>query len=143
MLNWTSTVKRKEHIARKDLPGYSLADALVLTSATKSNLQHWTTINIIAADMVNTQGRGHHRRFSTFNLVEIELCAAINRYHVPAEVIRGAANIFRAFHIEAVAFHEELTGVPFHESAVRVTTEGADGSIMPGRLGLPATKRTR
>lgn len=121
---------------RAALPGYSLADVLVLTSATKSNMQHWTTIGLISADMVSADGRGHHRRFSTYNVVEIELCAAINQFRVAAEVIRGATNIFRLFHIGAVALYEETNNVPFESSTIRVVTPGADGSVMPGRIGL-------
>jgi hypothetical protein len=133
----------KAPIPRGLVPGYTFADVLVLTSASKSNLQHWLREDIIAGDFSEAGGKGVHRRFSTFNVIEIEMCAAMNRFHVPVSVIRGAANVFRSFHIGAVALHEELSNVPFDVSAVRVVTPGCDGSVMPGRVGLIAEQRWR
>jgi hypothetical protein len=129
--------------AQVDQAGYSFADVLVLTAATRSNLIHWTNIGIIKPDLADTKGPGHPRRFSTFNLIEIQVAAAINRFRVPAEVIRGAANVFRAFHLGAVALYEETHSVPFGESAGKVITVGVDGSEMPGRVGRFATSRQR
>ena len=48
---------RKTQPVRPSL-GYSLVDVLAWTTATKSNLQHWLTTGVIAADVLDVEGRG-------------------------------------------------------------------------------------
>jgi hypothetical protein len=80
------------------VPGFSFGDVVQLTSATASNLTHWTNLGIIKAGVEGTGGRGHHRRFSITNIVEIELAATMNRYHVPMPLIAQGVTGFRAYH---------------------------------------------
>lgn len=88
---------------------YTVADALVLTSATESNLIHWTHIGTIKA-AIPSAGRGYPQRFSPFNIIEIELAAVINRFKVPTRTIEGALSVFRSFHQGAVAINELQMG---------------------------------
>ena len=92
--------------------GYSFADLLVLTDATRSNLIHWTNTNIIRAEIEDTDGRGYPRRFSPFNVIEVQLASAINKFRVPVETIRGALSIFKVFHTHALAIHEVTVKAP-------------------------------
>lgn len=110
----SSPVPRKKKDPRLLLPkpGYSFADVLVLTSATRSNLIHWTNIGAIKAAIEDTAGPGYPRRFSALNVIEVELAASLNRFRVPVETITGALNVFRAFHRGAVAVHAEATNAP-------------------------------
>jgi hypothetical protein len=98
-------------------PGYGFADLLVLTAATKSNLQHWTKTNvfgspILAAAIDDRQGKGHHRRFSAFNVIEAQLAATVNAHDVPAATIQMALNVLRHFHRQAVALYEQRIKAP-------------------------------
>ena len=93
-------------------PGYSLADLLVLTDATKSELTHWTKSGIVRAAIEETSGRGHHRRFSAFNVIETQLAVVVNKLRVPAETVLEALNTFREFHRQAVAIHEQMADAP-------------------------------
>ena len=93
-------------------PGYSFADLLLLTEATKNNLIHWTTLGITTGGIDETEGRGHHRRFSPLNVIEVQLAATINRHRVPATTIQGAINVFRHFHRQAVALHGQRNKTP-------------------------------
>lgn len=83
-----------------------------MTSATDSNLKHWTNINLIQSAIESGAGRGSARRFSPLNVVEVALCAAVNEFQVPVSVIRGALRGFHDFHRSAVAFYEEYHDVP-------------------------------
>jgi hypothetical protein len=86
--------------------GYTVADALVLTSATKSNLHHWTREGVIVPDFVRGGGRGVHSRFSTVNLIEIQICAVAIKYRVEVSVLKGMLSVFRLWHRGAVAMYE-------------------------------------
>lgn len=93
-------------------PGYNFGDVLALTSASKSNLLHWSNIGIITPAIEDIGGKGYPRRYSPLNVIEVELCTFVNQFRVPAEVIRGVANVFRDFHYSAVALHEEVEQAP-------------------------------
>jgi hypothetical protein len=86
-------------------PGYGFADVLTVTDATRSHLIHWTNIGIIRPDLAETTGRGFHRRFSTMNLIEVQLCSAIAKFKVPTDVMRGGVEIFKGHHRAMVAAH--------------------------------------
>lgn len=92
---------RKRQTPERERPatGYSFADVLKLTTATRSNLIHWTNIGLIKADIDDSPGPGYPRRFSLLNLFEAELTAAVNRrFRVPVTVLAGVAQEFRRFH---------------------------------------------
>lgn len=88
-------------------PGYGFADVLVLTDASRSNLIHWTNTQTIEPEIEGTTGRGVHRRFSTYNLIEIQLCATLVKFRLPVGTLRGAVNILRHFHLGALAVEGE------------------------------------
>jgi hypothetical protein len=103
-----------------DAPGYGLADVLVLTDATRAMVAHWADLGVVKADLEDTAGSGYHRRFSTLNLIEVQLGSVINRFRVPTDVIRGAVWAFRRFHENAVALYEDSTDAPIvHDVAHR------------------------
>ena len=82
---------------------YGFADVVKLTTATRSELIHWTNTKIITPAIVDTAGPGYPRRFSLENLVEVELCAAVNRFKVRTTLIADAAESFRHFHRRNIA----------------------------------------
>jgi hypothetical protein len=104
--------KKRGRAVRRDLPGYSLADVLVLTDATKSNMQHWTKMGVIRPEVETGEGKGHHRRFSPFNIIEVQLAAVVNKTQVPVSTIYGALSAFRAFHRSMRAVYEQVTKAP-------------------------------
>jgi len=81
---------------------------LVLTDASRSNLIHWTNTRTIEAEIEGTAGRGFHRRFSTFNLVEVQLCATLTKFRLPVATLQGAVNVLRHFHLGALAGEDEI-----------------------------------
>src|SRR5689334_16367564 len=87
-------------------PGYGFADITTVTTATRSNLIHWTNIGLITGEVADTEGRGHHRRFSTFNAIEVQTCAAISQFKVPTVKLLGALEALRSFHRNAVANYD-------------------------------------
>lgn len=89
---------RRQHKPRQSSEGYSFADVVRLTSATRSNLIFWADRGIITAAIEDTAGPGYPRRFSYMNLVEAELCAEMNSFKVPARLIADAAEDFRLHH---------------------------------------------
>jgi DNA-binding transcriptional MerR regulator len=111
----------RKRLERLPLPGYSFADVLVLTTATRSQLQYWTREGVVTASHAETAGTGIHRRFSTFNLIEIQVCASLARYRVSLDVLRGALNAFRSFHRGAVGLYESgVAKLPFEPEPWRV-----------------------
>ena len=66
-----------------DAPGYSPAEALQWTNATKAQLAHWLDRRIIIPDIADTTGRGVHRRLSPLNLIEIQLATMMNEFRIP------------------------------------------------------------
>ena len=98
--------KKQPPTVSEPRPGYSFSDVLARTSATKSNLLHWANIKIITPAVEDTAGSGYPRRFSLENLVEVELCAAVNQFRVPATLIADAAQTFRQFHRRNLALTE-------------------------------------
>lgn len=95
-------------------PGYSFADLLVLTDATKSNLTHWTNTGVVKAALEETSGSGHHRRFSALNVIETEVAFVVNKHRVPVETLREALDTFRSFHRKAVAIYDEFASAPLN-----------------------------
>ncbi len=93
-------------------PGYSFADVLALTDATKSNLLHWTHTGTITAALQESAGRGHRRRYSPFNVIEVQLAVEVNKFGVSVKTISHALHMFRQFHRQAVALHEQRTKAP-------------------------------
>lgn len=110
-------------------PGFSAADVLALTDASKSNLVHWTNTGIIKAAVTDTTGPGHRRRYSPLNVIQAQLATTVNGWGVPAETIRAAMNIFLHFHYGAVAMHE------YHSEAQLITN--------PPHLALFPTSEAR
>jgi hypothetical protein len=103
-------------------PGYSLATLLALTSATRSHLKYWIREGVIVADFAEAEGTGVHRRFSTLNVIETQLCAALSAYHVSIDVLRGAVRILRRFHVGAVAMYESgVIKAPFEPTPWRAS----------------------
>lgn len=100
-------------------PGYGFADVLLVTDATRSHLIHWTNIGIIRPDLVETTGRGFHRRFSTTNLVEVQLCSAIAKFKVPTDVMRGGVEIFKGHHRAMVAAHRVASSAFIPDGRIR------------------------
>ena len=74
---------------------YSRRDIDRLTSATESNLTHWSKIGLLRADVRETGGRGHHRRFSFRALVEAEIATHLNSRGMPVASIQALIEIFR------------------------------------------------
>ncbi len=74
---------------------YSRRDIGRLTSATESNLTHWSKIGLLRADVQETGGRGHHRRFSFRALIEAEIAARLNSLGIPVAGIQALIEIFR------------------------------------------------
>ena len=77
---------------------FSFGEVLKWTSATRSNLIHWTNTKIIKPDVEDTAGPGYPRRFSRLNLLEVELAASVNRFRVPVTLIGQAVRSLRDFH---------------------------------------------
>ena len=67
---------------------YSRRDIARWTRASESHLTHWSKIGLLRADVRETAGRGHHRRFSFRVLVEAEIAAHLNAVGVPVANIQ-------------------------------------------------------
>lgn len=79
--------------------GYSFSEVLGHSKGTsRSNLIHWTNVNAIKADIQETAGTGHHRRFSLLNIIEVELCARVNAFGVPVKLLAEGVREFRQYH---------------------------------------------
>lgn len=90
--------------------GCSFSDVVKWTDATRSNLIHWTNIRIIVPDLEDTAGPGYPRRFSTLNVLEVQLAAEMNRFRLPAALIGDTVWSFRSFHELAMGLHPLLRG---------------------------------
>jgi hypothetical protein len=67
---------------------YSFSDVLRFTKATRSQLIHWTDKKVITAAIEETDGRGHHRRFSFRNLFEVAIAAELVAWKIQIDSIR-------------------------------------------------------
>jgi hypothetical protein len=85
---------------------------LALTAASKGELVFWTDAGIIVAGVENVGGSGRHRRFSSLNVIEVELCAVLNGFKLPAAALRAAVYTLQHFHRRALAVQGEMTGAP-------------------------------
>lgn len=103
---------RKSSRTQTPSEGYGFSEVVELTTATRSNLIHWTNIGIIKPGIGDTAGPGYPRRFSLWNLAEVELCAAVNRFRVPVTLVGQALEALRQFHRRKVAVSDNgpLTG---------------------------------
>jgi hypothetical protein len=98
--------KKNEPRPSPGVRGFSFAEVVSATSATRSNLIHWTNTGIVRPDIADTAGPGHARRFSIVNVVEAEIGATLNRFgKVRAKLIGDAINRFRHFHQLSVALY--------------------------------------
>ena len=77
------------------MESYSRRDITRLTRGTESNLTHWSKIGLLRADVEETAGRGHHRRFSFRALVEAEIAARLNSFSIPVAHIQILIEAFR------------------------------------------------
>jgi hypothetical protein len=75
-------------------------------------MQHWTKVGVIRPEVETGEGRGHHRRFSAFNLIEVQLAAVVNLTQVPVSTIFGALDHFRGFHRSMRAVDEQVRKLP-------------------------------
>jgi DNA-binding transcriptional MerR regulator len=81
--------------ARHPVQTYRFADVLAHTGVTRSQLIHWTDRGLIAADVANAAGTGHHRVFSFRNLVEIRVAVLLARYRMPIPSLASVMQVVR------------------------------------------------
>ena len=84
-----------------NMKNYSFADVCGLTEASRSQFTHWTRQRLIVADLAETTGSGHHRRFSFFNVVQAHIAVRLHRLGVLARVIRTTLVWLRLFEAAA------------------------------------------
>jgi DNA-binding transcriptional MerR regulator len=77
------------------LTGYTYSDVVRLSGSTPSNLKWWTNKNLIRADVADTAGTGHHRRFSFLNLVEAAIAFELNQYGISVDGMRQMLDAVR------------------------------------------------
>src|SRR5687767_1907675 len=82
---------------RSATPGLTTADLLKWTNATKTNLIHWSSIGLIKPDVEESTGRGHHNRYSSLNMIEVQLASMMNRLHVPTVLMKYGLMELRDF----------------------------------------------
>lgn len=120
--------------------GYSTADILRITTATKAHLIHWGAIKLIPADVQETSGSGHHRRFSALNVLEIEVASALNRLQIPTSLIARGLNYLRLFHEQCVAL---WSSDPSLENTVWTPeqTRGFEAALLRSVMRQPGQKK--
>lgn len=94
-----------------DPESFSFGDVVKWTNATRSNLIWWTNAGIIKADVEDSTGPGHARRFSALNLVEAELAYHINRFKVPVKLLGRATSGVRDLHEQSAAVWNSEPGL--------------------------------
>src|SRR5262245_59891289 len=71
---------------------FSFSEVLELTTATRSQCIHLMARHVITTDLWKSQGTGHPRRFSFFNLIEFEIGAGFGavgvEHYALAQVLR-------------------------------------------------------
>ena len=84
--NNISFIIRSEVSAKR--VAYSFRDVLKATSASRSQLIHWTNTNLILPDIADTAGTGHARRFSFQNLVEVRIAVVLAGFGLRVDGLR-------------------------------------------------------
>ena len=91
---------------------YRFREVLSLTGASRSQLIHWTDVELIAA-YSETTGTGHHRRFSFRNLVEVRVAVLLAGYGLPVRTMAFIIGQVRGHLNEAHALdRDEVVWVP-------------------------------
>ena len=105
---------------------YRFREVLTLTGTTRSQLIHWTDVELIAA-YGETTGTGHHRRFSFRNLVELRVAVLLAGYGLPVRTMAFIIGQFRGHLNEAgVLDRDEVVWVPGNlEQISRIWTGSA------------------